>query len=65
MVHPNIVRTQDVEARSYEHGDMRGERRRLAAAAGARRVGLSRYRVAAGARMMPSTSTPTRRRSSS
>jgi uncharacterized cupin superfamily protein len=43
----------DVPWTTLEHGDLRAERRRLGAAAGAVGVGLSRYRVAAGARAMP------------
>ncbi|MEA2218565.1 MAG: hypothetical protein QOJ35_1191 [Solirubrobacteraceae bacterium] len=43
----------DVAWESHEHGDLRYERERLAAAAGARDVGLSRYRIAPGRRAMP------------
>ncbi|MDX6688837.1 MAG: hypothetical protein QOG15_294 [Solirubrobacteraceae bacterium] len=43
----------DVPWMAHEHGDIRRERRRLGAAAGAVGVGLSRYRIAPGRRAMP------------
>jgi uncharacterized cupin superfamily protein len=43
----------DVPWVTHEHGDLRCERMRLGTAAGARAVGLSRYRVPAGRRPMP------------
>ena len=43
----------DVPWTAHEHGDLRCERQRLGAAAGARDVGLSRYRIAPGCRAMP------------
>lgn len=43
----------DVPWTAYEHGDLRCERQRLGAAAGARDVGLSRYLIPPGARPMP------------
>jgi len=45
--------SDDVPWAAHEHGDLRAERRRLGTAAGARDVGLSRYRIAPGARSMP------------
>lgn len=43
----------DVPWTAYEHSDLRAERQRLGAAAGARDSGLSRYRIAPGCRAMP------------
>src|SRR6187200_286226 len=43
----------DVAPEAIDRGDLRGTRWRLGAAAGARRTGLSRYRLAAGQRAMP------------
>jgi uncharacterized cupin superfamily protein len=43
----------DVPWTAHEHGDLRCERQRLGAAAGALGVSLSRYRVPAGRRPMP------------
>jgi len=43
----------DVPWVTHEHGDLRCERQRLGVAAGARGVGLSRYRVPPGCRPMP------------
>jgi len=43
----------DVPWTAHEHGDVGFERQRLGAAAGVRDIGLSRYRIAAGRRMMP------------
>ena len=48
-----VCHSDDVAWTAREHGDIRCERRRLGAAAGARDIGLSRYRVAAGCRAMP------------
>src|SRR4051794_2969758 len=53
MPHPNLVHCDDIEPQSFARGDIAIERRRLGGAAGARDVGLSRYRVAPGRRMMP------------
>src|SRR5829696_2131195 len=47
------VHWDDVEPVALDRGELRGDRRRLGAAAGAQRVGLSRYRLAAGDRAMP------------
>ena len=47
------VHWDDVEAVVLDRGVLRGERRRLGAAAGAVRTGLSRYRLAPGERAMP------------
>ena len=43
----------DVPWEAHEHGDLRYERQRLGGAAGARDVGLSRYRIPPGGRSMP------------
>src|SRR4051794_39375369 len=48
-----IVHWDDVEPVHIDQGDLRGTRWRLGAAAGAARVGLSRYRLADGERAMP------------
>jgi uncharacterized cupin superfamily protein len=48
-----VIHWDEVEAREIEGENLRGTRWRLGAAAGARDVGLSRYRVAAGERAMP------------
>jgi uncharacterized cupin superfamily protein len=48
-----LCHSDDVPWSAHEHGDLRIERKRLGAAAGARDVGLSRYRVAPGALAMP------------
>jgi uncharacterized cupin superfamily protein len=51
--HPNLTHWDDVPERSYDDGELRGVRRRLAAAAGAREIGLSRYDLPPGGRSMP------------
>lgn len=48
-----LCQSDDVPWAPHEHGDIRAERRRLGAAAGARDIGLSRYRIAPGAQAMP------------
>jgi uncharacterized cupin superfamily protein len=48
-----VIHWDDVEARAIEGDHLRGTRWRLGAAAGARTIGLSRYRLAAGERAMP------------
>ena len=48
-----LCHSDDVPWEPHEHGDLRCERRRLGAAAGARDVGLSQYRIAPGCRAMP------------
>ena len=48
-----VVHSDEVEPRAIEGTQLRGTRRRLGAAAGAARAGLSRYRIAAGERAMP------------
>lgn len=50
---PPVVHRDDVEPREVAEGDIAFTRRRLGAAAGARRIGLSHYVVPAGARHMP------------
>lgn len=50
---PPVIHRDDVEAREVAEGDIAFRRRRLAAAAGARRIGASLYDVPAGARQMP------------
>src|SRR3954451_21826031 len=53
ILRPMPCHSDDVPWQAHERGALRAERRRLGRAAGARDVGLSRYRVAAGARSMP------------
>jgi uncharacterized cupin superfamily protein len=48
-----LCHSDDVPWEAHEHGDLRVERKRLGARAGALGVGLSRYRVAPGAQAMP------------
>jgi uncharacterized cupin superfamily protein len=48
-----IAHWDDVPWQAHEHGELRFERQRLGAAAGSVKVGLSRYRIPAGARNMP------------
>lgn len=48
-----ISHWDDVPWKAREHGELRYERQRLGAAAGSLNVGLSRFRIAAGARHMP------------
>jgi uncharacterized cupin superfamily protein len=43
----------EVPWKAHEHGELRYERQRLGAAAGSVEIGLSRYRIAPGARHMP------------
>jgi uncharacterized cupin superfamily protein len=51
--HPHLTSWDEVPAQDYAAGELRGARRRLAAAAGARDAGLSRYDLPPGARNMP------------
>src|SRR3954468_3723891 len=51
--HPNLVHLDAVEEQIIDDGDLRGRRARIGAAAGAARVGLSRYRLGPGERAMP------------
>jgi uncharacterized cupin superfamily protein len=53
MAHPNVTHLDAVEPEDRAGADIDRRRWRLGAAAGARDVGLSRYVVAPGARMMP------------
>lgn len=48
-----LIHWDDVEPVVVDHGDLRGRRRRLASACGAPRLGLSRYEIDAGERVMP------------
>src|SRR6266540_2382330 len=48
-----VIHWDDVAPVAIEGANMRGTRWRLGAAAGARDIGLSRYRLAAGERAMP------------
>jgi uncharacterized cupin superfamily protein len=48
-----LCHIDDVSWASHARGDLRCERQRLGSAAGARDVGLSRYRIAPGCRPMP------------
>jgi uncharacterized cupin superfamily protein len=50
---PPVINRRDVDPREVSEGDIRFARRRLGAAAGARRIGASLYEVPAGARQMP------------
>src|SRR4051794_39510840 len=52
-MHPNLVHFDDVEEIVIDRGPLQGRRQRLAAAAGARRIGLSRYVLGPGERAMP------------
>lgn len=53
MSHPHLIHLEAVEAESVQLGEMDIVRRGLGHAAGTRRVGLSHYEIAPGARMMP------------
>ena len=48
-----LCHSDDVPWAAHEHGDLKAQRRRLGAAAGAVGVGLSHYLVAPGCRAMP------------
>ena len=50
---PAVVHLEDVPTSSVEKGDIAHHRRRLGSVIGTRRIGLSHYRVPAGARAMP------------
>jgi uncharacterized cupin superfamily protein len=50
---PGVINRRDVDPREVSEGDIHFVRRRLGAAAGARRIGASLYDVPAGARQMP------------
>lgn len=52
-MHPNLVHIDDVETIVIDRGPLQARRQRLAAAAGARRIGLSRYVLGSGERPMP------------
>lgn len=52
-MHDNLVHWDDVEEIVIDRGPLQGRRRRLATAAGALRIGLSRYRLGPGERAMP------------
>lgn len=51
--HANLVHWDDVDPIVIDRGPLQGTRRRLGAAAGAHRIGLSRYVLGAGERAMP------------
>lgn len=51
--HPNVVNAAEVEPRQVDQGQHRMTRRRLAAAAGARQLGVSLCELAPGARSYP------------
>jgi uncharacterized cupin superfamily protein len=53
MSAPPVVHHADISEREVAEGDIAFRRRRLAAAAGARRIGASHYVVPPGARQMP------------
>lgn len=48
-----LIHWDEVDPFVIDRGELRGARRRLGAAAGAPRLGLSRYEIAAGERAMP------------
>lgn len=50
---PNLIAVEDVEAVAREIGELRAARRRLGAAAGTVRVGLSQWELPPGARSTP------------
>lgn len=52
-MHPNLVHWDDVETFVIDRGPLQGRRQRLGAAAGATRIGLSRYVLGPGERAMP------------
>lgn len=52
-MHPNLVHWDDVPEFVIGRGPLQGRRRRLGAAAGATRIGLSRYELGPGERAMP------------
>ena len=52
-MHPNLVHWDDVDELVIDRGPLQGRRRRLGAAAGATRIGLSRYELGPGQRAMP------------
>src|SRR4051812_27634158 len=52
-MHPNLVHFDDVEEIVIDRGPLQGRRQRLGAAAGAKRIGLSRYVLRPGERAMP------------
>ena len=51
--HPNVIHVDDVEPIELDQGELRWTRRRLGAAAGARRLGVSRFEIEPGARSTP------------
>jgi uncharacterized cupin superfamily protein len=51
--HPNIVSIDIMSWESYEAGPFRGDRKRVGRTIGAKRLGYSLYRLAAGDRMWP------------
>jgi uncharacterized cupin superfamily protein len=51
--HANLVHWDDVDEITIDRGPLRGRRQRLGAAAGATRIGLSRYVLGPGERPMP------------
>jgi uncharacterized cupin superfamily protein len=53
MAEPPVINRADIGERTVAEGDIEFARRRLAAAAGAARIGASLYTVAPGARQMP------------
>ena len=53
QTHPNLVHVDDVPEIVIDRGPLQGRRQRLGAAAGATRIGLSRYLLGPGERAMP------------
>jgi uncharacterized cupin superfamily protein len=52
-MHPNLVHWDNVDTFVIDRGPLQGRRQRLGAAAGALRIGLSRYVLGPGERAMP------------
>ncbi len=50
---PPAINRDEIMPRSFDAGELAFTRQRLAAAAGAKRIGCSLYSVPAGARQMP------------
>ena len=53
MPAPAVINLDEIPARTVEEGDIAFDRRRIGAAAGTRRIGVSWYEVPAGRRQMP------------
>jgi uncharacterized cupin superfamily protein len=53
VTNPHLAHWADIEPRPFERGELRFSRRRVGARIGLARVGLSRYEVPPGGRLMP------------